>query len=805
MCLHRFPPAIRILALLCLLALVANATVRAESKAAASRPNVLFISVDDMNWDSLGCTGCKVPNISPNIDRLASQGLRFEHAHVTIAVCQPTRSVWFTGRYPHRNGALGFQPINVKVPTLTEQTKKAGYLNGIMAKVAHLAPQRKFAWDVVVNPNQLRVGRDPELYYKHAKAFFERAKKDGKPFFLMANSQDPHRPFAGSSQEAARKKPRKRKRKRRRRPANFPGASRTIEPKEVEIPPFLPDVPLVRKEIAEYYTSVHRADEIVGAVLKALKEAGLEENTLVVFLSDHGMPLPFAKTNCYLNSTRTPLIVRWPGTVKAGAVDKAHMISGIDLMPTILDALKLPRVKGMDGRSFLPVLRGEKQDGREELYTVFHRTAGRRDYPMRSVITRKYGYIYNGWSDGKTVFRNESQSGRTFRAMVAAGRKNPKIAARVKLFQYRVKEEFFDYEQDPHALKNLVDDPKYAKQVSDYRQRMRRRMVALKDPLLKQFANEVLVTAAIRRGQEYLVKKQIEDGYFPSKLDGHKVGVTSLALLALLDTGIKPSDKPVQAGLRYLRGVPTPMKTYDAGLMLAVLSAVGEDEDKPRIAKLATLLREGQATRYGPGGWSYNCRDELRFLRADRCNTQFAILGLEAAARTGASVEDAAWKSAKKYWVSGQGSDGGWGYVSPKMASSGSMTAAGIASLILTNRMLKSRKPRDDNVQRGLRWLSKNLRDVYRNPGGTNDLYFMVALKRAARLSGKRFIKQHDWYREGSRYLIGEQRKDGSWVGRGFGETDRVIATSFALLFLSDNQAIPLKPDPVEAVKPKKR
>ena len=156
-------------AVLCIVAVSAGA--QAEQ---VRRPNVLFISVDDMNWDSLGCTGCKVPDISPNIDRLASQGMRFEHAHVTIAVCQPTRSVWFTGRYPHRNGALGFQPINVNVPTLTEQTRKAGYLNGIMAKVGHLAPQRKFAWDVVVGANQLRVGRDPKLYYQHAKSFFER-------------------------------------------------------------------------------------------------------------------------------------------------------------------------------------------------------------------------------------------------------------------------------------------------------------------------------------------------------------------------------------------------------------------------------------------------------------------------------------------------------------------------------------------------------------------------------------------------------------------------------------------------------
>lgn len=490
------PPLLRRLFVLLLLPFVPAAILCGSEPAVDAgakqsvRPNVLFISVDDMNWDSLGCTGCQVPEISPNIDRLASQGLRFEHAHVTIAVCQPTRSVWFTGRYPHRNGALGFQPIDPSVPTLTEQTRKAGYLNGILAKVPHLAPQRKFAWDVVVPAGRLGVGRDPELYRKHAKAFFDKAKAEGKPFFLMANAQDPHRPFAGSAQEAARRRRQSKKKRKQKRPNDFPGVSRTYKPDEVEVPPFLPDVPAVRREIAEYYTSVHRADEVVGSVLKALDESGLAETTLVVFLSDHGMPLPFAKTNCYLNSTRTPLIVRWPGKVKPG-VDKTHMVSGIDLAPTILAAIAVPAPDGMDGRSFLPVLKGKPQNDRDEVYTVFHRTAGRRDFPMRSVLTKKFGYIYNAWSDGKTEFRNESQSGRTFRAMIAAANDDLEIVARVNLFQHRVKEEFFDYEADPHALNNLIDDPRYAKQVADFRKRMRARMKSLKDPLLQQFNRDV--------------------------------------------------------------------------------------------------------------------------------------------------------------------------------------------------------------------------------------------------------------------------------------------------------------------------
>jgi N-sulfoglucosamine sulfohydrolase len=459
------------------LGLLVHGTVAAPEEAARQRSNVLLITADDLNWDSLGVTGCKVPDITPNLDRLARGGLRFQHAHVTIAVCQPCRSVLMTGRYPHRNGALGFQPISRDVPTLQESLRAAGYLNGIMAKVPHLAPLDKFCWDTVVRSNQLGRGRNPDLYYQHAKAFFDQAVKANKPFFLMANTQDPHRPFAGSQQE---------QRNRRPGPAG-PGVRRTYQPNEISVPGFLPDIPPVRKEIAQYYTSVHRCDESVGAVLKALKDAGVEKQTLVMFLSDHGMALPFAKTNCYLNSTRTPWIVRWSGQVQAGTVDHEHFISGIDFMPTILDALDLPAVKGMDGRSFLPLLQGKKQEGREQVYTVFHRTAGRRDYPMRSIQNKKFGYIYNAWADGKTVFRNESQAGLTMRAMKAAADSDPTIAARVQLFLYRVPEELYDYEKDSDARHNLIDDPAHQERLAKLRKEMLQQMKAVDDPLRKTY------------------------------------------------------------------------------------------------------------------------------------------------------------------------------------------------------------------------------------------------------------------------------------------------------------------------------
>ena len=445
----------------------------------AQRLNVLLITADDMNYDSPGITGCRVSSITPNLDRLASQGLRFVHAHVTIAVCQPSRSVLMTGRYPHRNGAMGFEAIREDVPTLQESLRAAGYLNGIFAKNKHLAPKSKFCWDVDIGGDALGHGRDPALYYKYAKAFFQQAKDAGKPFFLMANSQDPHRPFAGSAQE-------KQAGERDNDPP-WPKASRYYKPDEVTIPGFLPDLPDVRKEVAEYFTSVHRCDETVGEILRALDETGLADGTVVMFLSDNGMAFPFAKTNCYLASTRTPWIVRWPGQTKPNTVDNEHMISGIDYMATILEAAGLPQVEGMDGRSFVPVLKGEPQGDRDLVHTVFNQTAGKQDFPMRCVQSKRFGYIFNAWSDGKTVFKNESQTGLTFDAMKKAAESNPQIAARVDFFLKRVPEEFYDFEKDPCALKNLIDDPRYAERINELRARLRKTMESTKDPLLAEF------------------------------------------------------------------------------------------------------------------------------------------------------------------------------------------------------------------------------------------------------------------------------------------------------------------------------
>ncbi len=158
-------------------------------------PNVLFITLDDMNRDSIGAYGAKVKGVTPNIDNLASEGLRFEHGHVTIAICQPTRAVWMTGRYPHNSGALGFNAINPGVPTLPETLRKNGFLTGILGKTEHVVPSRKGAFDYKRSRAEMLNGRSMLHYGQFTKEFLNLAKEKRQPFFLMANTHDPHRPF----------------------------------------------------------------------------------------------------------------------------------------------------------------------------------------------------------------------------------------------------------------------------------------------------------------------------------------------------------------------------------------------------------------------------------------------------------------------------------------------------------------------------------------------------------------------------------------------------------------------------------
>lgn len=440
--------------------------------------NILLITADDLNYSSVGIYGSKTPDITPHVDRLAKTGVRFNNAHVTVAVCMPSRNAILTGLYPFHSGVEGFVKVEKRVPTIMSVLKSHGYFCGVLSKVPHCSPSVISDWDTEISANELGVGRDKDKYADKVRELIRQNQKEKRPFFLMVNAGDPHRPFSGSDQEKEKGYLKK-----------VPLPSRTYSPKEIEVPGFLPDIPDVRKEVAEYYSSVKRMDDVVGAVLKVLKDEKVANNTLIIYLSDNGMSFPFSKTNCYLNSTKTPLIISWPGHLKQNYIDTENFVSGVDLLPTILDAVQISNPLQVDGQSFYDILNGKTKTGASKVFTQYNETSAGARFPIRCVQDKKYGYIFNIWANGKTEFKAEAQKGRSWDAMVLAAKDNPDIAKRTQFFSYRTREEFYDMEKDPDALNNLINDPAYRKAIDEKRKELMDWMVATSDPALVAFKN----------------------------------------------------------------------------------------------------------------------------------------------------------------------------------------------------------------------------------------------------------------------------------------------------------------------------
>lgn len=471
--------------------------------AQAQTPNILLITADDMDYNSIGVNGCTVEEISPNIDRLASEGIRFTNAHVTVAVCEPSRGVIGTGQYPNNSGIVGFYPAEGDIPTLAEELKSSkNYFNGIMGKVKHSTPKEveKYVWDFNKDSNELASGRSPRLYKENFKKFIQQAKSQDRPFFMMANSNDPHRPFFVDTPNYERNG--------RQRP------SRIYKPEEIVVPGFLHDLPKVREELAAYFSSVKRCDDTVGALLEALEEEGIKENTIVVFLSDNGMAFPFAKSNVYYQSTRTPFIVRWAGEIKAGKVEDKQMVSMVDLMPTLLDAVGVDVPEECDGRSFLSILKGKKQNNRDLVFTHYNESSATKCFPMRAVQSEDYLYIFNPWAVGGRQYKTSSVNGKSFEAMKEAGVTDTEIQERVDFCLNRTVLEFYDLKEDPNGLNNLAGNADFAKKQENLEGEMLRLMKEINDPLLPLFEQKdntdylIQATAEIQKVAKDLKKER---------------------------------------------------------------------------------------------------------------------------------------------------------------------------------------------------------------------------------------------------------------------------------------------------------
>lgn len=445
----------------------------------AEQPNILLVTVDDMNCDSVGVFGSKLPDTTPNIDSLARQGLRFQYAHVQVGNCMPGRNVMFSGLYSHNNRMEGFYQIkDPHYPHLSDLLQAGGYFTAIFGKVAHSTPYTPYNWSLVldvIDGEKLHI-KDADSYFRATKTGIKASKRAKKPFYLNVNISDPHKPFYGMNQRQElvddRHKP-----------------SRYFTPDEVPIPGFLYDAPKIRLELAHYYMSVRRADDCVGEILRALEESGESENTVVMFLSDHGMALPWAKTALYHHSTWTPWIVRWPGKIAPGTIDESHMISAVDLTPTLMDVAGIETTTPFDGHSFFSILEGKTQRNRNHIFKEYNENSGAGRHPIRGVQSKQFLYLFNPWSDGENKFKTATTGTLSYVQMQERAKHDPLMAERLRFFDHRSIEELYDVENDPNCLNNLVNHPDYRPQLDTLRSTLTEWMINTDDHALVAMRN----------------------------------------------------------------------------------------------------------------------------------------------------------------------------------------------------------------------------------------------------------------------------------------------------------------------------
>lgn len=431
--------------------------------------NILLFTADDLGYEASGTFGRNIPDLTPNLDRFADSGVRFDQAHTNSPICMPSRSIMATGLYGVSSGMMGFMHMKKKVPTTMQTFQDNGYLTGILGKVSHSTPDMKFKWDYEHDYAELGAGRSPSKYAAFSSEFFENCKAQNRPFYFMVNSHDPHRPFYD---------PEKQMKNGEERP------SKLYSPEEVDVPGYLPDIPQVRYELACYYNSVRRLDDTFNAVIKALKASGLYEHTMIVFLSDNGSAFPFAKANTYVASTKTPFYIHHP-EMKAGHVDDKHMVAEVDLFATFLDATGISINEQTDGQSLMPLVKGKSEAGWEYHFGEIDYKIGGKATPMRSVDNKRFRYIFNPWHMAGYRYANSNEGD-----ILKTIEKDPEYAEYLnwaKMYRYRVPEELYDVVNDPDATNNLIDDPKYQKELAELQQVLRHWMVDKNDPALIMF------------------------------------------------------------------------------------------------------------------------------------------------------------------------------------------------------------------------------------------------------------------------------------------------------------------------------
>ncbi len=475
---------------------------------AAAPRNIVLIVTDDQSPD-LGCYGNAAIQ-TPALDAFAADATRFTNAFATTASCSPSRSVILSGVHNHANGQYGLAHgphkasayPNVAAISLPNQLRQLGYRTAVAGKY-HVTPRSAFDFDTFINggKNTVKLSNDAAEFI-NADA--------SKPFFLYYCTTDPHR--SGGFDESSPLRPNlfgnlpDKK--------SYPGIDEVFyDPAKVIVPPFLPDIPSARTEIAQYYQSITRVDRGVARLFEHLKNAGLWEETLVVFTSDHGMAFAAAKTNVYDSGLRVPFLVRNPYESKRGVVSDA-VITHADITPSLLDFAqgydaakqspkKLapvaavanqenagPKFHRYHGRSWLSILPESSPDGWKNSTASHTYHESTMYYPMRSVREGNYKLILNIANGLPFPFASDLWEAPSWQECLKQGPATSYGGRTVGSYLNRPRFELYDLKADPWEFTNLAADPAHQKTLESLKTSLKKFQENTNDPWILKWDRE---------------------------------------------------------------------------------------------------------------------------------------------------------------------------------------------------------------------------------------------------------------------------------------------------------------------------
>jgi len=457
------------------------ATLFLNHSLAAERPNVLIIMADDCTFNDLPLYGGQNAR-TPNIDRLASQGLTFNRAYLSSAMCQPCRAELYSGQYPMRNGcAWNHSASRSTTVSMPQRLGKLGYRVGIAGKV-HVKPTTAFPFQRVggFDPNCVRNPTRP-----HDIANVRTFMATDGPFCLVIALVEPHVPWVM-------------------------GDATKYPPAKIKLPPNIADTLRTRQDFSRYLAEITYMDGQVGEILQTLDKTGKSDETLVIFTSEQGAQFPGCKWTNWDTGLHTAVIARWPGKVATGARTDA-MIQYADFLPTLLDAGGADAVeKDLDGTSFLPVLLGERDTHREFAYGMHNNLPEGPAYPIRTVTDGSYRYIRNLRSDEIYIekhlmgTRGDGALNNPYWATwVWNSQTDPKTYALVKRYSVRPPEQLYHTAVDPYEMTNLAMDAASKPIISRLANELDRWMRSQGDPGAPQDTIESLT--ASRKGKHRFV------------------------------------------------------------------------------------------------------------------------------------------------------------------------------------------------------------------------------------------------------------------------------------------------------------